>query len=80
VRFRDVHEPALDFQEYIEDLHRQATGGEDDEPHDPSTLIHGATVLRQHRTTQLSTSPAQQMAESVLSVLGLGRALGYRTG
>jgi mannose-6-phosphate isomerase-like protein (cupin superfamily) len=78
VRFRDIHEPALDFQEYIEELHREAAAGRMTSRMTPSTLIHAAMVLRQHRTTQLSASPAQRMAETVLS--GLGRALGYRLG
>jgi len=77
-RFRDIHEPALDFQEYIEALHGQAAAGTMTSRMTPSTLIHGAMVLRQYRTTQLSASPAQRMAETVLSVVG--RALGYRTG
>jgi quercetin dioxygenase-like cupin family protein len=77
VRFRDVHEPALDFQEYIEALHRQAAAGRMTSRMTPSTLIHGAMVLRQHRTSQLSASPAQRAAETVLS--RVGRALGYRT-
>jgi len=78
VRFRDVHEPALDFQEYIEALHRQTAAGKMTSRMTPSTLIHGAMVLRRHRTTQLSASPAQRMAETVLS--GIGQALGYRAG
>ena len=77
VRFRDIHEPALDFQDYIEALHRQAATGKMTGRMTPSTLIHGAMVLGHHRTTQLSASPAQRMAETVLSVIG--RALGYRT-
>jgi quercetin dioxygenase-like cupin family protein len=76
VRFRDVHEPALDFQDYIEQLHRRAAAGNITNRATPSTLIHGAMVLRQHRTTQLSASRAQRVAETALSVLG--RALGYR--
>jgi mannose-6-phosphate isomerase-like protein (cupin superfamily) len=78
VRFRDVHEPALDFQDYIESLHRQAAAGKITSRMTPSTLIHGALVLRQHRTTQVSASPAQRAAETVLSVIG--RALGRRAG
>jgi quercetin dioxygenase-like cupin family protein len=76
VRFRDVHEPALDFQEYIEALHRQAAAGKITSRMTPSTLIHGATVLHQHRATQLSASRAQRAAENVLSLVG--RALGQR--
>jgi glyoxylate utilization-related uncharacterized protein len=78
VRFRDVHEPALDFQEYIEALHVQAAAGKMTSRMTPSTLIHGAMVLREHRTTQLSASPAQRAAETVLAAVG--RALGYRVG
>jgi mannose-6-phosphate isomerase-like protein (cupin superfamily) len=78
VRFRDIHEPALDFQEYIEELHRQAAAGRMTSRMTPSTLIHGAMVLHRHRTTQLSASPAQRIAETVLA--GVGRALGYRVG
>jgi mannose-6-phosphate isomerase-like protein (cupin superfamily) len=74
VRFRDVHEPALDFQDYIEALYRQAAAGKITSRMTPSTLIHGAMVLRQHRTTQLSASRAQRAAETAISLVG--RALG----
>jgi mannose-6-phosphate isomerase-like protein (cupin superfamily) len=77
VRFRDVHEPALDFQDYIEALHRQAAAGRMTRRMTPSTLIHGAMILREHRTTQLSASLAQRLAETALWLLG--RAIGYRT-
>jgi quercetin dioxygenase-like cupin family protein len=77
VRFRDSHEPALDFQDYIEALDRQAAAGKLTARMTPSTLIHGAMVLRQHRTTQLSAGRAQRAGETVLTLLG--RALGYRT-
>jgi hypothetical protein len=76
VRFRDTHEPALDFQDYIESLHRQAAAGKITSRMTPSTLIHGAMVLRQHRTTQLSASAVQRAAETMLALAG--RALGYR--
>jgi mannose-6-phosphate isomerase-like protein (cupin superfamily) len=80
VRFRDVHEPALDFQEYIEALDREASAGTMTDRLAPSTLLHGAMVLREHRTTQLSASPLQRAAETALSLLGrgLGRAPGSR--
>jgi mannose-6-phosphate isomerase-like protein (cupin superfamily) len=77
VRFRDFHQPALDFQDYIEALHRQAAAGRITSRITPSTLIRGAMILRQHRTTQLSASPVQRAAETALSLVG--RALGYRT-
>jgi mannose-6-phosphate isomerase-like protein (cupin superfamily) len=76
VRFRDVHEPALDFQEYIEALDRAASAGAMTDWVTLSTLIHGAMVLREHRTTQLSASPVQRAGETALSLIG--RALGYR--
>jgi mannose-6-phosphate isomerase-like protein (cupin superfamily) len=75
VRFRDAHEPALDFQDYIEALHRQTAAGTMTNRMTPSTLIHGAMVLHDHRTTQLSASPAQRIAETVLA--WIGRVLGY---
>jgi mannose-6-phosphate isomerase-like protein (cupin superfamily) len=77
VRFRDVHEPALDFQDYIEALDREASAGTMTDRMTLSTLIHGATVLRQHRTTQLSASRVQRGAETVLSLIG--RTVGQRT-
>ena len=76
IRFRDVHEPSLDFQEYIEALHRQAAAGKITGRMTPSTLIRGAMVLRRYRTMQLSASRVQRAAENALSFLG--RALGYR--
>ena len=76
VRFRDIHEPALDFQQYIEELHAQAAAGRITSRMTFRTLIHGAMVLREHRTTQLSASGLQRLGETVLSLAG--RALGYR--
>ena len=75
MRFRDVHEPALDFQDYIEALARHAAAGEITSRMTPSTIVHAAMVLRRHRTTQLSASRAQRVAETMLSLVG--RALGY---
>ena len=75
VRFRDVHEPALDFQDYIEALHELAAAGKMGKRMTPSALIRLAAVLRQHRTTQLSASGAQRAAETVLALVG--RALGH---
>jgi mannose-6-phosphate isomerase-like protein (cupin superfamily) len=77
VRFRDVHEPALDFQDYVEALHRRAVAGKITNRMTPSTLIHGAIVLHEHRTSQLSASRAQRAAENVLSLVG--RAFGKRS-
>jgi quercetin dioxygenase-like cupin family protein len=75
VRFRDVHEPALDFEEYIEALAALTAAGKL-AGRTPAALIHVAMVLRAHRTTQLSASRAQRIAESALA--GLGKLLGVR--
>jgi quercetin dioxygenase-like cupin family protein len=71
LRFRDRHEPALDFQEYIEDLARLTASGRVNLK-DPRTLIRFATVLHGHRQTQLSASRAQRRLESALAIVGRG--------
>lgn len=76
VRVRDVHVPALDFQDYMEDLHRLVEAGKITSLRSPRSLIYLATVLRDHRTTQLTASRVQRIAESALA--GLGRLLGMR--
>jgi quercetin dioxygenase-like cupin family protein len=70
VRFRDVHEPALDFQDYIEALHALGAAGKLGRRITPASLVRLATVLRAHRTTQLSASGAQRAAETVLALFG----------
>ena len=45
VRFHDAHRPALDFQEYIEDLDRLTRAGKLTARMTPRTLIYGAMVL-----------------------------------
>jgi mannose-6-phosphate isomerase-like protein (cupin superfamily) len=76
VRVLDVHIPALDFQDYMEDLHRLTEAGKITSLRSPRSLIYLATVLREHRTTQLTASRLQRIAESALA--GLGRLLGMR--
>jgi hypothetical protein len=71
-----VHAPALDFQEYIEDLDRLRAAGKFSARMTPRTLIYGAMVLVDHRPMQLSASPAQRAGETLLSKIG--RLLGYR--
>jgi quercetin dioxygenase-like cupin family protein len=78
VRFRNAHEPALNFQQYIEALDRLTAAGKLTSRRNLSTLLHGALVLRQHRTTQLSASAAQRAAENVLALVA--RTLGYDNG
>lgn len=76
VRFLDVHIPALDFQDYMEDLHRLTAAGKITSLRSPRSLIYLATVLREHRTTQLTASRLQRIAESTLA--RLGKLLGMR--
>jgi mannose-6-phosphate isomerase-like protein (cupin superfamily) len=76
VRVLDVHIPALDFQDYMEDLHRLTEAGKITSLRSPRSLIYLAMVLREHRTTQLTASRLQRIAESALA--GLGKLLGMR--
>jgi quercetin dioxygenase-like cupin family protein len=76
VRVRDVHVPALDFQGYIEKLHRLAQDGKFTSLRSPSTLIHLSMLLREHRGTQVTASRVQRAAESLLAMIG--RLLRYR--
>jgi quercetin dioxygenase-like cupin family protein len=76
VRVLDVHIPALDFQDYMEDLHRLTEAGKVTSLRSPRSLIYLATVLHEHRTTQLTASRLQRIGESALA--GLGRLLGVR--
>jgi quercetin dioxygenase-like cupin family protein len=76
VRVRDVHVPALDFQSYIEKLHRLAQDGKVTSLRSPSTLIHLSMLLREHRDSQVTASRMQRTAESLLAMFG--KLLRYR--
>ena len=76
VRFHDAHSPALDFEEYIEDLDRLTRSGRLSPRMTPRTLIYGAMVLVDHRPMQLSANAAQRVAETVLAFVG--RVVGFR--
>jgi quercetin dioxygenase-like cupin family protein len=76
VRVRDVHMPALDFQEYMEQLSSLVETGKVTTLRRPSSLIHLAMVVRAHRPMQLTAGGVQRAGESVLA--SLGRLLGYR--
>ncbi len=69
-RFRDVHEPALDFQDYVESLARLTAAGHLSDRMTPTGMVYGSMVLRDHRTTQLSASPVQRAGESALAAIG----------
>jgi quercetin dioxygenase-like cupin family protein len=77
VRVLDVHIPALDFQSYMEDLQRLTEAGKITSLRSPRSLVYLATVLREHRTTQLTASRAQRIAESALA--GVGKVLRIST-
>lgn len=76
VRVLDVHIPALDFEGYMQDLHRLAEAGKITSLRSPRSLLYLAMVLQEHRTTQLTASRLQRSAESALA--GLGKLLGMR--
>jgi quercetin dioxygenase-like cupin family protein len=76
VRVLDVHIPALDFQDYMEDLDRLTREGKITSLRNPRSLLYLATVLREHRTTQLTASRPARVAESALA--GVGKLLGVR--
>ena len=77
VRVLDVHIPALDFQDYMLDLHRLNQEGKITSLRSPRSLVYLASVLREHRTTQLTASRAQRLAETALA--SVGKLLGMRT-
>jgi quercetin dioxygenase-like cupin family protein len=76
VRARDVHVPALDFQDYMEELHRLTETGRVTSLRSLRSLIQLSVVLREHRGMQITSSPFQRAGESFLALLG--RLLGYR--
>jgi quercetin dioxygenase-like cupin family protein len=67
VRVRDVHVPALDFQDYMEELHRLTVTGKVKSLRDPRSLIYLAMVVRGHRPMQITASAAQRAGESFLA-------------
>jgi mannose-6-phosphate isomerase-like protein (cupin superfamily) len=76
VRVLDAHVPALDFEDYMLDLHRLTQEGKITSLRSPRSLVYLATVLSDHRTTQLTASRPQRVAESALA--GVGKLLGTR--
>ena len=74
---RDLHRPALDFQEYIEKLHRLAHEGKIASPRQPRTLIYFAMLWQEHRRMQYASSRPLRAVVPVLA--GLGRLLRLRT-
>ena len=67
-RVLDVHEPALDFQQYIEKLHALVTAGKISSPSRPSTLFHFALLWREQQT-QVAASAPQRFGLALLARL-----------
>ncbi|HEX5224865.1 MAG TPA: cupin domain-containing protein [Solirubrobacteraceae bacterium] len=76
VRLLDIHEPALDFQDYIEDLDRLTRTGKLRAKRSLGGAIHGAMVLVAHRPMQITADRKMRIAETVLA--RTGRLLGRR--
>jgi mannose-6-phosphate isomerase-like protein (cupin superfamily) len=76
VRVRDVHVPALDFEDYIRGLHALAVAGKVTGPRRPSTLLHFA-LLWQEQRSQVAAQAWLRIAIAALA--RIGRLLGYRT-
>ncbi|MBV9605706.1 MAG: cupin domain-containing protein [Solirubrobacterales bacterium] len=70
VRFRDCHSPALDFQDYIEDLDRLRASGRVAGRRGFRARVHVATILHAHRSTQLSAGRGQRLLELALATIG----------
>src|SRR5438874_1165205 len=68
-RLRDCHNPALDFQDYIEDLDRLRASGRV-AGRGLRTRIYMASVLHAHRTTQLRAGRAERLIDAVLATIG----------
>jgi mannose-6-phosphate isomerase-like protein (cupin superfamily) len=77
VRVRDVHVPALDFEDYIRRLHALAQSGKIGSPRRPSTLIHFALLMDEHETQTASQLPVRV---ALAGLARIGRMLGYKTG
>ena len=69
VRVLDIHIPALDFEDYMLDLHRLTDQRKITSLRSPRSVIHLAKVLHDHRTTQLTASRPQRIGETVLAGL-----------
>jgi quercetin dioxygenase-like cupin family protein len=75
VRVRDSHWPALDFEQYIENLHRLSQSGKITNPRRLSSLIY-FSMLWQRQRSQIAARPLERIAIALLARLGrlLGRS------
>lgn len=76
VRFRNVHRPALGFQEHLQTLHALVQDGRIKSLRDPRSLIHMAMASVEGEPS-VSIRPPQRLLRFLAAV---GRRLGYRIG
>lgn len=76
IRVRNVHRPALGFQDYIEELHSLVQDGKIKNTTDPSSLLHLSLLWEKYEDTIV---PARLPQRAVMGLLaGVGRRLGRR--
>jgi quercetin dioxygenase-like cupin family protein len=77
VVFHDGHRPALDFEDYIEDLDRLTRAGKLKPKLGLREMVYGSMVLVRHRPMQITAGSPQRIGETVLATAG--RLLGLKT-
>ncbi len=77
VVFHDGHRPALDFEDYIEDLDRLTRAGKLKPKMGLREMTYGCMVLVSHRPMQITAGSGQRIGETVLATAG--RLLGLDT-
>jgi quercetin dioxygenase-like cupin family protein len=76
VRVRDVHRPALGFDDYSEALGRLVDAGKIKSARDLRSAIYFSMLWREHRRMQVAASPLLRAGMTLLA--GLGRLLRFR--
>jgi quercetin dioxygenase-like cupin family protein len=75
VRVRNVHKPALGFEDWVESVYRLARAGKVRGPRSPSTLIHLSMLWRQFPETLVAVRLRDRAG--IVLLAGLGRLLRY---
>jgi mannose-6-phosphate isomerase-like protein (cupin superfamily) len=76
VRFRNVHKPALGFQDYLEELHGLVQEGKVKDFKSLGSLIYISLLMERHDETIVPAGAPRRAATRLLA--GLGRRLRYR--
>jgi mannose-6-phosphate isomerase-like protein (cupin superfamily) len=76
VRVRNVHKPALGFQDYLEQLHALVQEGKVKDFKSLPSLVHISLLMERHDETIAPAGAARSAAMRLLA--GLGRRLRYR--